>query len=111
MKVKQITGPFTKGQTITISPERGDDLFVHVGVQVPERWPIKDWGRESEYSPVFAIRGVTETFAVLEHKFAINEPGVLEFDGLAEEELELTALIDLPPETIIDVVYRTWEDE
>ncbi len=112
MKMTQIVGPIKKGTVTTISPP-GDNncTFVHIGLHIPKQWPVKDL-KEKHSSPWLQVLdsssrpGTTD-----EHKYLLNEHNVLEFDGVEEKTFTIEALCDLPPETVIDIVYTTLEDE
>lgn len=118
MKTLQKTGPFSKGEEIEVLAPREDDTFVHLGVQIPNRWPIQYWSRNGAsqsgtnvYPYAFSIQERNMDGGYTEKKFCVNANGVLEFCGFSREELVLIAQQDLPEETIIDVVYKTVEDE
>lgn len=112
MKMTQIVGPIKKGTVTTISPP-GDNncTFVHIGLHIPKQWPVKDL-KKNHSSPWLQVLdssfrpGTTD-----EHKYLLNEHNVLEFDGVEEKTFTIEALCDLPPETVIDIVYTTLEDE
>lgn len=94
MKLIQYTGPFTAGQTITI-PAQIDYTYVHIGVQIPKRQPIKLI--DSVALPVdFTLNGVS---------YRVNDKGILEFDETTESSIELKIERDLPWESIIDIEY------
>lgn len=111
MKMTQIVGPIKKGTVTTISPP-GDNncTFVHIGLHVPKQWPVKDLKKEHS-SPWLQVLGSSSKPGTDEHKYLLNEHNVLEFDGVEEEKFTIKALCDLPPETVIDIVYTTLEDE
>lgn len=99
MEVKQFKGPFYTGGTIT-SEARYDYEIVHMGIQIPRRQPISSYTKYA-YPPDLEINGMG---------FAVNENGILEFDGMAEVEFTVKFLKNLPPETLIDIVYKAVEE-
>ena len=109
MKMTQIVGPIKKGTVTTISP-RDNCTFVHIGLHIPKQWPMKDL-KKKDSSPLIQVLGASSKRKTDEHEYLLNEHNVLEFDGVEEEEFTIKALRDLPPETVIDVVYTTLEDE
>lgn len=111
MKMIQVVGPIKKGTVRTISPPDNNCTFVHIGLHIPKQWPVKDL-KEKDSSPWIQVLGLSSKPGTIdEHKYLLNEHNVLEFDGVEEETFEIKALCDLPPETVIDVVYTTLEDE
>lgn len=111
MKMIQIVGPIKKWTVETISPPDNNCTFVHIGLHIPKQWPVKDL-EEKDSSPWIQVLGLSsKPGTIYEHKYLLNEHNVLEFDGVEEEEFTIEALRDLPPETVIDVVYTTLEDE
>ena len=110
MKMIQYAGPIKKGVTITLSPPDNNCTFVHIGLHIPKQWPVKDLKKEDS-SPWIKVLGASSKRGTDEHEYLLNEHNVLEFDGVEEETFEIKALCDLPPETVIDVVYMTLEDE
>lgn len=110
MKMTQIIGPIKKGTVTTISPPSNNCTFVHIGLHIPKQWPVKDL-KKIDSSPWLQVRGSSSKLGTDEHKYLLNEHNVLEFDGVEEEKFEIKALCDLPPETVIDIVYTTLEDE
>ena len=110
MKMTQIVGPIKEGTVTTISLRDNNCTFVHIGLNIPKQWPVKDL-KEEDSSPWIQVLGASSKRETDEHKYLLNEHNVLEFDGVEEEEFTIKALRDLPPETVIDVVYTTLEDE
>lgn len=110
MKMIQVVGPIKKGTVQTISPPDNNCTFVHIGLHIPKQWPVKDL-KEKDSSPWIQVLGPSSKRGTDEHEYLLNEHNVLEFDGVEEETFEIKALCDLPPETVIDVVYTTLEDE
>lgn len=110
MKMTQIVGPIKEGTVTTISPRDSNCTFVHIGLHIPKQWPVKDLKKDHS-SPWIKVLGASTKRKTDEHEYLLNEHNVLEFDGVEEEEFTIEALRDLPPETVIDVVYTTLEDE
>lgn len=110
MKMTQIVGPIKKGVVTTISLRDNNCTFVHIGLHIPKQWPVKDL-KKKDSSPWIQVLGTSPKRKTDEHEYLLNEHNVLEFDGVEEEEFKIKALRDLPPETVIDVVYTTLEDE
>ncbi len=104
MKITQIVGPFKNSvkddgtQTpIFSSSAPGDSRFTYLGVQLPDRWPVYDNGLD------FGLQKAADGFRM-------NASGVIEFEGLSENKLELYALKDLPAETVINIISESEED-
>ncbi len=112
MKMTQIVGPIKKGTVTTISPP-GDNncTFVHIGLHVPKQWPVKDLKKIHSSPWLQVLDSSSRPGTTDEHKYLLNEHNVLEFDGVEEKTFTIEALCDLPPETVIDIVYTTLEDE
>lgn len=110
MELRQIKGPFSAYQQVTIPPETGH-TWVHIGVQVPKTQPIavpltqvsldkKTTTHTGNYRESYPILKVE----INGDMYQLNECGILEFDGLSEIAWNLRFLTYMPPETIIDVV-------
>lgn len=104
MKLTQIVGPFKNSvkddgtQTpIFSSSAPTNSRFIYLGVQFPEQWPVHDSGLD------FGLQKTT-------NGFRMNPAGVLEFEGLSENKIELYALKDLPAETVINIISESEED-
>ncbi len=112
MKMTQIVGPIKKGTVTTISP-LGDNncTFVHIGLHIPKQWPVKDLKKKHSSPWLQVLDSSSRPGTTDEHKYLLNEHNVLEFDGVEEKTFTIEALCDLPPETVIDIVYTTLEDE
>lgn len=112
MKMTQIVGPIKKGTVQTISPP-GDNncTFVHIGLHIPKQWPVKDLKKKHSSPWLQVLDSSSRPGTTDEHKYLLNEHNVLEFDGVEEKTFTIEALCDLPPETVIDIVYTTLEDE
>ncbi len=112
MKMTQIVGPIKKGTVTTISPP-GDNncTFVHIGLHIPKQWPVKDLKKKHSSPWLQVLDSSSRPGTTDEHKYLLNEHNVLEFDGVEEKTFTIEALCDLPPETVIDIVYTTLEDE
>lgn len=111
MKMTQIVGPIKKNDVIRLLPPDNNCTFVHIGLHIPKQWPVKDLKKKEDRSPWIKVLGASSKLETDEHEYLLNEHNVLEFDGVEEEEFTIKALRDLPPETVIDVVYTTLEDE
>lgn len=98
MKLLQLTGPFSAGQSISI-PAQSTYEYIHIGIQIPERQPIQYWKKSLQ--PDVTINGVS---------YRVNDNGILEFDGLAELAWVIKFEKDLPMTAIIDILYRTQEN-
>lgn len=97
MKITQIVGPFENQARIFSSSAPSNSRFTYLGVQFPEQWPVYDNGLD------FGLQKTT-------NGFRMNTSGVLEFDGLLENKIELYALKDLPAETVINIISESEED-
>lgn len=111
MELRQVKGPFSSGQVITIPAELGYS-YVHIGIQVPKTQPIT--------VPVISVSADGKTFAEIPNQYRetspaanlsinnmtyqLNAAGILEFDGLSEVEWTIRFLRSFPAETIIDIV-------
>lgn len=98
MELIQFTGPFRAGQHISVPAQSGRS-YIHIGIQVPKRQPIRYWNKALE--PEFQING---------QLYKINENGILEFDGLAEIAWEIEVKKNLPAEAIIDIALVEQEN-
>lgn len=99
MELIQYKGPFKSGDEIT-AEARYDYTMVHIGIQIPQRQPIATW-KSQEYPPDLTINGKS---------YAVNENGILEFDGTSEISFTVKFNKELPPETILDVIYKSTEE-
>lgn len=99
MELVQYKGPFSSGDEIK-TDVRYDYAVVHIGIQIPQRQPISTW-KSAEYAPDLTING---------HQYAVNANGVLEFDGISAISFSVKFNKDLPPETIMDVIYKSTEE-
>lgn len=111
MELKQYRGPFSYGDRITVPAQIGY-TWVHIGIEIPKRQPItvpetqvideKNIIETGQYRPSY------ENTAILinDQTYQINANDILEFDGLSEIEWKISFLGYLPPETIIDIVWR-----
>lgn len=99
MELVQYNGPFNSGDEIK-TEVRYDYTVVHIGIQIPKRQPIAAW-KSKEYSPDLTING---------NPYAVNENGILEFDGTSEISFTVKFNKTLPPETILDVIYKSTEE-
>lgn len=107
MKLLQLTGPFSAGQTINI-PAQQNCTYVHIGIQIPrERQPIAYW---KERISTANQKGLHPDLVINDVEYIISEAGILEFDGLAELTWNIEFKRDLPMETIIDIVYKIQEN-
>lgn len=112
MKMTQIVGPIKKGTVTTISsPGDNNCTFVHIGLHIPKQWPVKDLKKKHSSPWLQVLDSSSRPGTTDEHKYLLNEHNVLEFDGVEEKTFTIEALCDLPPETVIDIVYTTLEDE
>ena len=112
MKLMQFTGPWKAGQIVGVisednitAPSRYDREYVHIGIQVPDSPHIAYIPIEARL-PVLkieALNGETETSS----EYFINYADSLEFTDLADKSYRITALQNLPAETIIDIAYDT----
>jgi len=93
---KQVRGPKSEGDTFEIKSETSI-TYVHIGIQVPDRWPIAYWDKTSALSTELSVNGVS---------YHICDTGILEFDGLSETSFSVEFERDVPWGTIIDFVYE-----
>lgn len=98
MKLLQYRGPFVEGDIIEVLP-RTDYSYVHIGIQIPDRQPI---GSVNEYS--LPLTGDLVDLNINGMDYRISH-SILEFSDLAEIKWEIEILVDLPAETIIDLLY------
>lgn len=117
MVLQQIKGPFSIKSSKTFSAGVGNS-YVHIGIQIPKRQPIA----YSEYRALYEGKedivlfpqipdyDITITTSETEFSYKINETGILELDGNFGSKLKFTFEKTMPPETIVDVVYREQEE-
>ena len=94
MKLLQYKGPFNAGYRINKAATY-DYMYVQIGIQVPHIQPIEYY--KEQVTPIIEFNGVT---------YALNEPGILEFEQLAEIAIDIKILKDLPMESLIDIAYK-----
>lgn len=104
MELIQYIGPFSAGDVITI-PAQYDYSYVHIGVQIPNRQPIA-YLTDSAVTPDLEI-GESSGSTI---PYRVNETGILEFDGLAQNSWRIRFLKDIPMESIIDIAYEMTND-
>lgn len=117
MYIEQIKGPFSRNSSKTFGGTDGR-VYKHIGIQIPHREPTgystyrtyrenKKEMPSHEYFPATDISiTTTDVDGSLEHFFIINETGILELDGdNLGGMLKVKFFKDMPPETIIDLVY------
>lgn len=117
MKLEQIKGPFSIKSSHTFKAGAGNS-YVHIGIQIPKRQPIA----YSEYRalnegkddiilfPQIPDYDVTITTNESEFSYKVNETGILELDGNFGSKLKFTFEKSMPPETIVDVIYKDEEE-
>ena len=98
-KIKQLFGPFIKGQSEEFTRDM-NYKFVHIGITVPDTWPM-EFSKTEDIKNEISING---------KEYKICELGILEFDELAETYLKIEFLRDLPFGTIIDLAYEQMEE-
>ena len=112
MKIVQLKGPFKEGQRIQITPQYGY-TYVHIGIQIAQwekgYYPDREENFEEQISYGEKSSPLDTKISVNGVYYHINQTGILEFDGLAETDWTITCLTALPPEAIIDVVYKEEE--
>lgn len=94
---KQIRGPKSAGDIVDIDAETSI-TYVHIGVQVPDTWPIEYADSERGLSTELSINGTS---------YHICDTGILEFDNISETSFTIEFNKDVPWGTIIDFVYDT----
>lgn len=94
---KQLRGPKSVGDTFEIKSATSI-TYVHIGVQIPDRWPIEYADNESALSTELNINGVS---------YHICDTGILEFDDISETSFYIKFEKDVPWGTVIDFVYDT----
>lgn len=105
MQLIQYKGPFTAGESFTV-PAQYDYTYVHIGIQFPNIQPIAyiTDGATTADVEIGEMDGGTVPYR-------INETGILEFDGLAQNSWRIRFLKDIPMEGIIDITYTTTNEE
>lgn len=94
---KQLRGPKSVGDTFEIKSTTSI-TYIHIGIQIPDRWPIEYVDNERALSTELSVNGVS---------YHINDTGVLEFDDISETSFNIVFNSDVPWGTIIDFVYDT----
>ena len=113
MKLEQIKGPFSVKSNHTFNAGAGNS-YVHIGIQIPKRQPIAyseyralNEGKEDIILvPQIPDYDITITTNESEFSYKVNETGILELDGNFGSKLKFTFEKSMPPETIVDVIYR-----
>ena len=99
----QYRGPFKEGQRISVPPHM-DQKYVQIGIQTMEREPMhftkEMCTSEKRQGPSISINDV---------QYVVPFTEMLIFYELAELELDIRFLTDLPAETIIDIIYGVSE--
>lgn len=117
MKLEQIKGPFSTKSSHTFKAGAGNS-YVHIGIQIPKRQPIAyseyralNEGKEDIILfPQIPDYDVTITTNESEFSYKVNETGILELDGNFGSKLKFTFEKSMPPETIVDVIYKDKEE-
>lgn len=112
-------GPFTAGQVIASLKGSFNQRYSHIAIQCQE---IQSTIMKTNNPPKYSLRQEDNTLErtttdlppiakendpiikVNDEEYSLNEKGILEFDGLASLGVTITALRDLPPETVVDVI-------
>ena len=113
MKLEQIKGPFSIKSSHT-SNAGARNSYVHIGIQIPQRQPIayseyralNEGKEELLLFPQIPDYDITITTNQSEFSYKLNETGILEFDGNFGSKLKFTFEKSMPPETIVDVIYK-----
>lgn len=92
MKLIQYTGPFTAGQTISI-PAKIDYTYIHIGVQVPKRQPIR----------LIDKTALPIDFTLNDVGYRVGDTGILEFDATTESAINIKIERDLPWGSTIEI--------
>ena len=117
MKLEQIKGPFSIKSSHTFKAGAGNS-YVHIGIQIPKRQPIaysayrafNDGNEDIILFPLIPDYDVTIPTSESEFSYKVNETGILELDGNFGSKLKFTFEKSMPPETIIDVIYKDEEE-
>ena len=117
MKLEQIKGPFSIKSSHIFKAGAGNS-YVHIGIQIPKRQPIAyseyralNEGKEDIILfPQIPDYDVTITTNESEFSYKVNETGILELDGNFGSKLKFTFEKSMPPETIVDVIYKDEEE-
>lgn len=99
MKTFQYIGPFYKGEVKTI-PADMNYRVVRIGFNFPDRWPLKIL--QNKILPDVSVNG---------KEYRISDLGILEFDELAETDLEVMFLKDFSSNVIMNISYTQMEEE
>lgn len=117
MKLEQIKGPFSIKSSHTFKAGAGNS-YVHIGIQIPKRQPIayseyralNEGKNDNILFPQIPDYDVTITTNESEFSYKVNEIGILELDGNFGSKLKFTFEKSMPPETIVDVIYKDKEE-
>ena len=112
-RLLEYTGPFTTGQRITLSPLINTE-YVHIGMQIPQRQPVAIRERRQNPQSVTPTTIVPDSWREIQtpspelsvngKNFCVSPTGILEFDEMADIEMTISILKNLPAETIIDII-------
>lgn len=131
MKIQQFTGPFEKGQKLTLNLENessADSLYLHIGFQIPfskhvgsilfeeehthnKNGHYKERDYIPELDPDFTVKSYSKRANGMlingfEQSFRITDRNILEFDGIADKNWIIEFHKKLPRESIIDIAYE-----
>lgn len=99
MRLVEKKGPFSAGCSFRVGGASANQ-FVHVGIQIPNKQPIS-YAASDDIMPDVQLttsNGISD--------FYVNEHGILEFDCNVGTAVTVRILKNLPPETILDFVYK-----
>lgn len=115
-KMVEYCGPFTVGQTFTLSPEVNTE-YIHIGIQIPyrEMYGIKEAKQdEKSVTPTTFVQDSwrkinpqSPEVSINSKAIKINPSGILEHDEVGYTDLNIKILKNLPKESIIDVIVYT----
>lgn len=112
MEVKQYIGPFKQGDVIKI-PSQPGYIYTHIGIQTPKVQPHIIPRADGDYrsdisrlTPIYKLK-INDPGNKTTSTYYMNENNILEFDGLAEINWEISFITNFPAETIIDIIQKT----
>lgn len=119
MRLVEKKGPFSKNSSFRVG-SGSLNTYVHVGIQKPKSQPLSaNWRdvipkyhgtvqdtypREDVYTEAIQPDVQVQTNNDVSNYY-INRAGILEFDVAMGTTVRVTFLKDMPPETIVDLVY------
>lgn len=99
MKLIQYIGPFSSGDILEVPAQTGY-AYVHIGLQIPKRNPVK----------LITDRALSSDLTINGVSYRVGDSCILEFDETDIISLNIRIDRDLPWESIIDIIFEAQGD-